>query len=218
MPDRALSLVRCALFGAALPARRLPAPPAEDQIATLDNQITGNQSDPALTSALEDPILTDPGAQPAVRTATRCVPPTARSQAQYPPGRRRPRGRPSAAAGHREMQAIARGEGTGCGARFDHDRGWARRLPAAFPVFPGARVTEAAGNDAGDCRMRVVTFTSEAPPQRVLDWYRERAAGAGYTPSSSARARPCARRRQRRRRRRLLSDRHAAAAAARTSP
>ena len=157
-------------------------------MSKLDNQITGNQADPALTSALEDPILTDPAlSQRSNRNAVR--PADGPVEAQYPPGGGGARGRPSAAAGHREMQAIAHGEGTGCGARFDYDKAWARRMPAAFPVFPGARITEAAGNDAGDCRMRVVTFTSDAPPQRVLDWYRQRASGAGYTADQEKRDR-----------------------------
>ena len=169
MPDRPLSLVRCALFGAALLLAGCQRQPTEDQIATLDNQITGNQSDPALTSALQDPILTDPAlTQQSNKNAVR--PPAGPVQAQYPPEQ-----------GHAEMKALARGEGEGCAAQFEHSPSWARRLPAAFPVFPGARVTDAAGNDADGCRMRVVSFASEAPPQRVLLWYRERAASAGFS-------------------------------------
>jgi hypothetical protein len=48
-------------------------------------------------------------------------------------------------------------------------------------VFPGSRLTEAAGSDSAECRARVVTFTSNAPPQRVLEYYRGRAAQAGYS-------------------------------------
>ncbi|HEV2748108.1 MAG TPA: hypothetical protein VGW34_12525, partial [Allosphingosinicella sp.] len=71
--------------------------------------------------------------------------------------------------------------GSACGAKFDHDIGWARRLPAAFAVYPGARVTEAAGNNAGDCRVRVATFVTNAHFQKVLDWYHTKAVRAGYS-------------------------------------
>jgi hypothetical protein len=186
MPDRIPRLVCFALVALPLSVTACQRTPDEDQLSRLDNQITGNQADPALTSALEDPILTDPAlSQRSNRNAVR--PADGPVQAQYPPGGKAGRG--SAAADHREMQAVAHGEGTGCGARLDYDRAWARRMPAAFPVFPGARITEAAGNDSGDCRMRVVTFTSDAPPQRVLDWYRQRAASAGYTADQERRDR-----------------------------
>jgi hypothetical protein len=171
MSDRNRSLVRCVLIGAALLLAGCQRQPVDDQTATLDNQIIGNESDPALTSALQDPILTDPAlTQQSNKNAVR--PPAGPVQAQYPPER-----------GHRDMQRIARGEGEGegCAANFEHSPSWARRLPAEFPVFPGARVTDAMGNDTGGCRMRVVSFASEAPPQRVLVWYRERAASAGFS-------------------------------------
>lgn len=181
-----LTLLRCSLIAAALMVAACQRQPSEEQVATLDNQITGNQADPALTSALEDPILTDPAlSQQSNRNAVRA--PDAPVQAQYPPGARRERARTAAA--RREVEGIAHGEGSGCGAKFDYNKGWARRLPAAFPVFPGARITEAAGSDAGDCRMRVVTFTSDAPPQRVLGWYRQRAATAGYSVEQQRRER-----------------------------
>ena len=46
---------------------------------------------------------------------------------------------------------------------------------------PGGRVTDAAGSDSANCRARVVTFTSNAAPARVLEWYRSRASQAGYS-------------------------------------
>lgn len=78
-------------------------------------------------------------------------------------------------------QDTAARSGTACGAEFDYNPAWAKRLPAAFDVYPGARLTEAAGNDKGDCHMRVVTFQSEADTQRMLDWYHTKAVRAGYS-------------------------------------
>lgn len=169
MSYRAMNLVRCALFGAAILMAGCQRQPADDPIAAADNRITGNESDPALTSALQDPILTDPAlTQQSNKNAVR--PPAGPVQAQYPPER-----------GHRDMKNIVRGEGEGCAGNVERSPSWAQRLPAVFPVFPGARVTDAAGNDVDGCHMRVVSFASEAPAQRVLVWYRERAASAGFS-------------------------------------
>jgi hypothetical protein len=64
---------------------------------------------------------------------------------------------------------------------------WAERLPAAFPAYPGGRITEAAGNDHGDCRIRVVTFTTADPWQRVIEFYRGVARRGGYDAEHQAR-------------------------------
>jgi hypothetical protein len=48
-------------------------------------------------------------------------------------------------------------------------------------VLPGAKITDAAGNNQGECRTRVVTFTTPEHFQRVLDWYNTKAVKAGYT-------------------------------------
>jgi len=58
---------------------------------------------------------------------------------------------------------------------------WANRLPAEFPSYPGGRVTEAAGSDRGACHMRVVTFTTADPYNRVLEHYRSLADRAGFS-------------------------------------
>ena len=68
-----------------------------------------------------------------------------------------------------------------CGRGFDYGNAWANRMPAEFPAYPGGRLTEAAGNDHGGCRMRVVSFTTADPPQRVIERYRGLATGAGYS-------------------------------------
>ena len=55
----------------------------ETELASLDNQIVGNDADPALTSALEDQILVDPTlSQQSNRNAVR--PPESPVQAPYP--------------------------------------------------------------------------------------------------------------------------------------
>jgi hypothetical protein len=185
MPNRAANLVRIAAIAGALSLGACKD--NQSDLASLDNQIIGNDTDPALTSALEDQIMVDPAlTQQSNRNAVR--PPETPTRAQYPlsegqqPGRRAATAQASGAGAQAGVQADpAEGGIAGCGPSFDYNMAWARRLPAAFPVFPGSRITEAAGSDTRDCRARVVTFTTAAAPQRVLDYYADRASRAGYS-------------------------------------
>jgi len=150
-------------------------------LTQLDNEIAAQDVDPALTSALEDEILVDPAlvgqSNPnAVRQPERPL------QAPYPleQGNTQRAGAPLRQA----SVAIPGPDGPiagACGAAFQYGPEWADRLPADFPAYPGGRVTESAGNDAGDCRMRVVTFTTGHSWQQVLGWYRDTAARAGFS-------------------------------------
>lgn len=160
MKNRIQTLIGLGALAAALTLGACGREP-EDDLASLDNELVGNEADPALTSALQDQVLTDPGlAQQSNRNAVR--PAERPVQAQYPAG-------------------AGMGAG-GCAAgTFDYAAGWADRLPQPFAVYPGGRVTEAAANNANGCRMRVVTFASGEAPQRLLNWYQARAESAGYS-------------------------------------
>lgn len=140
-------------------------------LSEIDNDLLANNSaDPALTSALEDQVLTDPNlTQQSGANAAR--PPERPIQAQYPSG--------SADGGGQPMSA--------CGIPFQYGPEWARRLPAAFAAYPGGRVTEAAGSDRGDCHERVVTFQTGDPANRVLEYYRSVAARNGFTAEQQSR-------------------------------
>jgi len=140
----------------------------EADLASLDNEIAANDTDPAVTSALGDQIAVDPTlSQQSNRTAVRT--PAGPAQAQLPGGR-----------GVASLRASVDGGG-GCAAKLDYAMGWANRLPPAFAVYPGSKVTEAAANDSPECRLRVVTFTTDEAPQRLLDHYSTNAVRAGYT-------------------------------------
>jgi hypothetical protein len=173
MARRAANFVRTAALAAALTLGACDQTSDAD-LAKIDNQITGKDSDPALTSALEDQILVDPAlTQQSNRNAVR--PPETPTQAQYPLPEQRP-------AQVRKSGGAARTEiSGGCGPELQHDAKWARALPAAFAVYPGARLTDAAGSEAPGCTAQVATFITGAPPQRVLDHYRASAAQAGYS-------------------------------------
>ena len=167
----------------------------DGNLASLDNQLT-NDSDPALTSALQDQIAVDPNlAQQSNRNAVR--PPETPTQAPYPAETAgSPQSRPAAggAAGATPQAKLASapqgGSGANCtsGANFDYNNAWAQRLPAAFPFYPNGRLTEAAANNANGCSTRVVSFATADPAQRVLDWYHTRAVRSGYTSERENRA------------------------------
>ncbi len=72
-----------------------------------------------------------------------------------------------------------------CAQKIGYSAGWANRLPADLPLYPGARLTEAAGADRDGCRLRVVSFASAAPMQKMLDYYFTRAKAAGYSAGHS---------------------------------
>jgi hypothetical protein len=159
-----------------------PASRDEGNLANLDNQLVGNDTDPALTSAINDQIMVDPTlANQSNRNAVR--PPETPTQAQYPA---ETSGTPAAKSG--DVAAAAAKSGAPCAAAdFNYAMGWANRLSPNFPVYPGARVVEAAGQDRPGCNERVVSFTSADPWQRVIEYYRGRAQAAGYSAEQQTR-------------------------------
>ncbi len=139
-----------------------------NNLAALDRQLVANNADPAVTSAINDQILTDRNlSSQSNRNAVRSA--GGPAQAQYPPDADTSDARPCA------------------GAPLDSNPAWAQRLPAEFPLYPGARVTEAAGSDAAPCRLRAVILASADPWDRVLGWYQARAVRAGYSVGRQAR-------------------------------
>lgn len=166
-------------------------------------------TDPALTAALRDQIMVDPAlvqqanadtVRPPTQPLSGAVPPVDIAAAAHaqpallasPPGE--PLRAAPAAVGTCRQCAIARqsltlgalaeaqgGRAGQCAANVDYSAGWANRLPRGTPLYPDARVTEAAGADGRGCALRVVSFSSAAPLQRLLDWYYTKASGAGYT-------------------------------------
>ncbi len=66
-----------------------------------------------------------------------------------------------------------------CNAKLTYGLDWAQRMPAGFPIYPRARLKEAAGV-TGDCNVRVVNFETGAPLQAVIDYYYTQAVKNGY--------------------------------------
>ncbi|HEX8643081.1 MAG TPA: hypothetical protein VF702_04120 [Allosphingosinicella sp.] len=192
MPSRAVMLFRLTAFSAVF------ALAACGQGSVANDVAAANEADPALTAALEDPILSDPDlAQQSNRhnvrppeLPTRAEYPglrTASAEAPHPPGAgARPHGGSAPSAPAAGNCGAGR---SGAPASFRYGMEWAQRLPTAFPPYPGGRVTEAAGQDSGACRVRVVTFRTSDGYQRVIDWYHQRAVAAGYSAEHQARGR-----------------------------
>jgi len=179
MPRSAALLLRSAAFAGLLALAACNRSGDGNNLAEMDNSLIGNGADPALTSALEDQILVDPNLVQQSNPNT-VRPPERPVQAQYPAGSAAGGQAGAAAGGDAPMQSV-------CGVPFSTGNDYARRLPAEFPMYPGGRLTEAAGADRGACHARVVTFSTADPYNRVLEHYRSLAARAGFSAEQQAR-------------------------------
>lgn len=191
------------LAAASLAACHRPAPQGE--LDRLDNQLTEGAAvdDPSLRAALHDQIMVDPrlaqgsdaqAVRPAPRPDPHAMPadavgaPADTSVGQplraTPPPVADNHGTP-ATRGALTLGTVAeRGDdrpAAACANGVRYASIWALRLPRALPLYPDARVSEAAGTDADGCRLRVVSFASAAAPGRVLDWFYTHATAAGYS-------------------------------------
>lgn len=175
-------------------------------IDTLDRELaatntTSPAADPALQSALRDQIMVDPALvqqangdalRPPPQPQTGMVapdlapgPPRAAEREAVRPAPPASPDCPQCAAARRALTlgALAETQGgraAGCAQSLTYSATWANRLPAGVPLYPDARVAEAAGADRPGCALRIVSFASNAPMQRLLDWYFTRTGNAGY--------------------------------------
>ncbi len=170
-----------------------------DQDLALGNDASG-ADDPVLQSALKDQIMVDPklvqqanadtvrpptrprsGALPSDRIADAAHRPVDTAVRQAPP----PTGNcTQCAAARRALTlgslAASQGASARCVTNVAYSADWANRLPSGVPLYPDARVVEAAGADQDGCALRVVSFASAAPVQRLLDWYYTQTTASGY--------------------------------------
>lgn len=182
-----------------------------DDVSALDEKLVGKGSDPAMTGALQDKILVDPDLtgksnSNMVRSGNSPLDGKTPSDAGYEGSTasaeeldgakllRAPKPRVvgaedcnDCAANRGETlearaaaQGVKRGKGT-CEAKLQYGAGWASRMPTEFPVYPKGRVKEAAGVEGGICDIRVVSFTTSAGRQSVVDYYYTRAKRSGFT-------------------------------------
>lgn len=191
-----------------------PKPDATKPVDTLDAELTGTNvaapnanADPALTAALHDQIMVDPDlVQQANRNALRppprpvdgATPPVDVAASSGPAEHDALRHAPAAHGTCRECatarQALTLGALAGrqkgqigtCSNSISYTATWSTRLPASVPLYPDARVTEAAGADGQGCALRIVSFTTSSSPQRILDWYYTKTSAAGFSAGHGA--------------------------------
>ncbi|MVZ97126.1 hypothetical protein EUU23_05335 [Sphingorhabdus sp. IMCC26285] len=186
-------------------------------VADLDNQLVGKGSDPEVNAALNDRILVDPDLTDnanmnTVKAATKPLSGATPADSGFEGDAsiealdgaklmRAPKAtvvkaeectncgdrRAATLGGLAADQGVTRGKGT-CDAKLQYGAGWANRMPAEFPVYPQGRVKEAGGVDGGICDIRVVSFSTSAAIQNVIDYYYTRARKSGYNAEHQLRA------------------------------
>jgi hypothetical protein len=168
---------------------------SDEELAKLDDNLT---SDPAMNDALEDAILVDPDlTDQANRNAIRGA--NGAADGSVPPGTGED-GRAAAKAllggkmlsapkprqmtsddegmtlGDKAELQAARSNKPACDEKLTYDMAWANKMPPEFAVYPKANVQEA----AGQCDLRVVSFTTATPIKSVVDYYYTQAKRGGY--------------------------------------
>jgi hypothetical protein len=135
-------------------------------LASADGSIPRPDAGPEAAIAARDEALALVGGSAALRRA----PAPERIEGELPP-----EATLSVAA-----RAAATPDGHDCAAQAQFGAVWAARMPPAFPVYPRGAVQEAAGSDSGQCRLRVVNFTTPVTLNDVLDFYYTRAIADGF--------------------------------------
>lgn len=199
-PIRIYGMMACALALTACDRDNKAA-----SLAALDAQLTNNATDPAVRGALNDPIVVDPqlvgqSNRNAVRTADR---PTSGGVPKLAGDAKADMEEAAKLAGGLLMtaptvsddgdgesgmtlgavaqrQAADHGGNANCAKAMGYAMQWADRMPEAFPVYPGARMTDAAGADRNGCTLRAASFVTPVPADKVMDYYYTLARRAGY--------------------------------------
>jgi hypothetical protein len=179
----------------------------------IDGNAIGNARDPAMMGALQDQIMVDPSlaaqanndaVRPPVQPVSGAVPPdgiaagssgaissaSTSEKLKSTPAPKADCPQCTAARESLTLGALAArqkgGNTAACAGNMRYSTRWSQRLPGDLPLYPDARVAEAAGNDANGCSIRAVSFSSAAPLQKVLDWYYTRATNAGFSAEHQA--------------------------------
>ncbi len=145
-------------------------PAADNSIAPVD---------PAVTTALNDPLMVDPLLEQR-HNRDALKPADEPYRALLPPGQPDPlRGELLPTIAARSAAYLAEQGKTACLNGLSYSYGWAATL--ALPLPADARVAEAAGNDRNGCALWLVAYSSTADPARIEQSYRS---VAGYTVES----------------------------------
>lgn len=140
----------------------------------------GNAVDPAITSALADPLMTDP--QLDSRSNRGVLRPADQPyQAMVPPGEPDPLRGDAAPTVLARARPLLGKNFNACDFGIRYSYGWAARLSPDLTLPSEARVAEAAGSDATGCGLRLVAYSTPTGPEAAADVYRRVAKAGGYT-------------------------------------
>lgn len=153
------------------------------ELDKIDAKLGGKTgSDPALSVALEEPIMVDPNLTSQANEDS-IKPPAEPFQAPVPldPNAPAAAGSATTLGSFAEQQArLSKDQFNGCVLDVQYSMDFANRLPADLPIHPRGRLVEAAGSDAPGCRLRAVTYSAAIPPQAIVDYFQTTAKRAGY--------------------------------------
>ncbi len=178
-------LASLALFGTALLALAACGGGSDKaSLNELDAKIGGkNEADPALTAALEDQILIDPDLRgQSNKDAIRPAPKPYQNPIPTGEGLRTDPASTKTLGDLAAAQSdVAKDAFNGCGLSVDYAMSYAAQLPADMPLYPKARVIEAAGSNDNGCKLRAVTHSSSAAMDDVAAHYAAVGRRAGYS-------------------------------------
>ncbi len=80
----------------------------------------------------------------------------------------------------KDGNAAAPGAAGDCAKLVQYGAEWAERMPEPFRAYPRARLIEAAGTAKAPCTLRLISFSTAAGPEAVMDFYFTRAKRAGF--------------------------------------
>ena len=131
-----------------------------------------NETDPAITDALSDPIMADPRLALQQGGGSVSVPTGIDG------------GTHTQTLGQIASARLADPAFNGCNPKVDYAFRWSARLPAELGLPGGATVSEAAGSDAKGCNLRIVRYRMARPASEVDAFYRKK--GFAISGSGSA--------------------------------
>jgi hypothetical protein len=142
----------------------------------------GSDVDPAIGSALADPLMADPQLDRQSNDGM-MRPADQPFQAMVPPGAPSPLREGAAPTAVARAQALVGTSFADCSFAVRYSYGWAARLSADLTLPSEARVAEAAGSDTPRCKLRIIAFSAATGPEAIIDSYRRIAKAGGYVAS-----------------------------------
>ena len=121
-----------------------------------------NETDPAITDALNDPIMADPRLALQDRGGAIGIP-TGIDGGEH-----------TETLGQIAAARVREEPFAGCDAKIDYAFAWMARLPADLPLPATATVSEAAGSNAAACNLRIVRYDVPRPVADVKAFYRKK--------------------------------------------